>query len=80
MGNWHALFEEDAYSRGFIFLQKGEDEGSREMFDTIPSEQVEDAGFERRLSQLMIAAKDEAARRNAYDERAAISRGIDEVP
>lgn len=76
MGAWHAIFEEDAYSRGFIFLQRGDDECTREVFDTIPSEQVEDPGFERQLGQLMVAAKDEAARRNANDERQAISREL----
>jgi hypothetical protein len=53
------------YSRGFIILQRGDDEGTREVFNTIPSEQVEDPGFERRLGQLMAAAKEEAALRNA---------------
>ena len=53
--------------------------GTREVFDTIPSEQVEDPGFERRLSELMAAAKHEAARRNVNDERETISRGLDEV-
>ena len=70
---WHAFFEEDAYSRGFIILQRGDDEVTREVFDTIPSEQVEDPGFEQRLGQQMAAAKDEAAQRNANDERAAIA-------
>lgn len=74
MGAWHAIFEEDAYSRGFIFLQKGGDEGTREVFDTIPSEQVEDLGFERRLGQLMAEAKDEAARRNSEAERDELHR------
>lgn len=73
MGRWHVLFEEDAYSRGFIFLQLGAEEGTREVFDTIPSEQVEDPGFERRLGQLMAAAKEEAARRNALAEQAELS-------
>lgn len=77
MDTWHAIFDEDAYSRGFIFLQKGNDEANRELFDTIPSEQVEDPSFERQLGQLMVAAKDEAARRNANDERAAIARSFD---
>lgn len=80
MQAWHAFFDEDAYSRGFIVLQVGEDEGTREVFDTIPSEQVEAPDFERRLGQLMAAAKDEAARRNANAERAAISRGLDDGP
>ena len=53
MAAWHVLFEEDAYSRGFIFIQFGDDESTREVFDTIPSEQVNDPGFERRLGQLM---------------------------
>jgi hypothetical protein len=77
MDAWHALFEEDAYSRGSIYLQKGDDQDSRELFDIIPSEQVEDPSFERHLGQLMVAAKDEAARRSANDERAAISRSFD---
>ena len=76
MATWHALFEEDADSRGFIFLQNGDDEGTREVFDTIPSEQVEDPGFERQLGQLMAVAKDEVARRNASDEHLAISRNL----
>jgi hypothetical protein len=76
MATWHALFEEDAYSRGFIFLQNGDDEGTREVFDTIPSEQVEDPGFERQLGQLMTVAKDEIARRNAYEDRREISAAL----
>jgi hypothetical protein len=77
MDAWHAIFDEDAHSRGFICLQRGDDGGTREVFDTIPSDQVEAAGFDRRLGQLMAAAKDEAARRNANDERAALSRSLD---
>lgn len=76
MGEWQVFFEEDAYSRGFISLQRGNDEGTREVFDTIPSEQVNDLGFERRLGQLMVVAKDEVARRNANDEHLAISRNL----
>ena len=49
MQAWHAPFEEAACSRDFICLQKGYDEGTREVFDTIPSEQVEDPGFEWQL-------------------------------
>jgi hypothetical protein len=79
MSVWHAQFEEDAYSRGFIVLQKGDDMDTREVFDSIPREQVEDPGFERLLGQLMAAAKHEAARRNVNDERAAISLGLGEV-
>ncbi len=75
MEAWHAIFEEDGYSRGFIVLQKGNDEGIRELFDTVPSEQVEDPGFQRRLDQMMAAAKLEAEQRNADDERAADIRG-----
>lgn len=77
MDVWHAIFDEDAYSRGFIFLQMGDDEGTREVFNTIPSEQVEAPSFEMRLGQLMAAAKDEAALRNANHERAVISRGVE---
>jgi hypothetical protein len=73
MGVWHAIFEEDAYGRGFIVLQKGDDESTREVFDTIPSEQVEDPAFERQLGLRMVAAKHEAALRNANDESQAIS-------
>lgn len=54
---WHALFEEDSYSRGFIFLKRGDDEGTRELFDTIPREQVEDPSFGKQLGQLMAPAK-----------------------
>jgi hypothetical protein len=73
MDTWHAIFDEDTYNRGFIVLQKGDDHDTREVFDTIPSEEVESPGFEQRLSKQMAAAKDEAARRNANDERRAIS-------
>lgn len=76
MSTWHAVFEEDPYSRGFIFLQKWGDEGTRELFGTVPSEQVEDPAFERQLDGLMTPAKEEAARRNANDERQAISDGL----
>lgn len=58
------------------FCKKGDDEGTRELFDTIPSEKVEAPGFERQLGQRMVEAKDEAARRNANDERQAISREL----
>jgi hypothetical protein len=77
MEEWHAFFDEDAFSRGFIVLQKGEDEGTREVFDTLPSDQVEESGFERRLSQLLAVAKDEAARRSANETRRAISLDLD---
>ena len=71
--HWHAVFEEDFASRGYIFLQKGQDESSRELFDTLAAELVEAPGFERRLTEQLAAAKDEAARRNAEDEQAAIA-------
>lgn len=79
MQAWCAVFEEDPYSRGFIYLQRGGDEATRELFDFIPSELIEDTSFQQRLGQLMAVAKDEAAWRNANDERAAIEANWDSI-
>ncbi len=62
---WQAIVEEDAYGRVFIFLQLGDNLGTRELFDAKLSEEVEDLGFEREIGQLAFAAKIEADRRNA---------------
>ena len=76
MTSWHAFFDEDAYSRGFIFLQKGDDESTAELFDTVSSEQVEASGFDAQLVRMMSVANNEAARRNAYEDRREISAAL----
>jgi hypothetical protein len=76
ISTWQAVFEEDPYSRGYIYLQRGDDEDTRELFEFLPSELVEAPDLSRLLEEMMAPAREEAARRNVNDERETISRSI----
>ena len=80
MTKWHAFHEEYGSGAVDIFLQRGTDEGTRELHATVPAEVDESPAFNRDFNTLMTAAHDQAAGLNARDEAAAISRGLDEVP
>ena len=80
MTGWHAFYEEYGSGAVDIYLQKGTDEGTRELHATIPAEPDDDPAFNQDFDKLMAAAHEQAAWLNARDEAAAISRGLDEVP
>lgn len=76
---WHAFYDEYPSGAVNIHVQKGDDEGTRELLSSIPAEQDEDPAFNQDFDKLLAAANEEAAWRNARDEGAAISAGLDDA-
>lgn len=71
--NWHAFYDEYPSGAVDILVQRGDDEGTRELLSSIPAELDEDPDFNPDFNKLLAAAHVEAAKRNANDERAAIA-------
>lgn len=69
MSQWHAFIDEDPYSRVYVFIQKGDDEGSIEEHSSMDEDEQQEPGADARLTAYLVEAKWEAARRNADDER-----------
>ena len=80
MSTWHANYDEYPSGDVDIFVQKGDDESTRESLSSIPAEQDDDPEFYLDFDKLLAAAHQEAAWRNARGERAMILRDLEEVP
>lgn len=75
VSQWHAFIAEDPYSRVYVFIQKGDDEGSSEEQACMDEEEQQEPGADARLAAFLADAKWEAEKRNADDERRQIDPG-----
>lgn len=80
MSGWKAFYDEYGSGAIDIYVQKGTDEGTRELHASIPAEPDDDPVFNPDFDKLMVAAHKKAAWLNATDESVAISRILDELP